>query len=348
MQNNSLEKSSLVTAVARITFLSLAEKIKLYKNLDSVHSLALMSLTDISRLVSRELSRATWNPKENCDSAIVEAKMLESKGIGFLLYEDSGYPVLLKETVNAPFALFYRGNVNALYAPSVSMVGSRMVTPAGKKATYDFAYKASSEGVSVVSGLARGVDGESHKAALDAYYDKLEQGESSGENKGSVTADGIGKTIAVLPCGIDTVFPTSHRALAEKIIKTGGVLVSEYVPGTPAEKFRFVQRNRIIAALSPCTVVTEAPDGSGSLITADYAIEYNRDLVFLSSCFSSSAEEVRKSLRAKSAEGSSQKSGKSSRRLENYLEMGAPVVQDYEDFKKFLSEEPGKRSCIKC
>ena len=343
MKSNLEDSLEILISLSRITFLSLAEKIKLYKNLDISSDLALMSLEDLEKFAGRPLRRVKWNGKENLEFAKREIQTLLSKDIGYLVYGEADYPALLKETVNAPFVLFYRGNKEALYSSSLSVVGSRRVTPEGRKATFDFAFQASLQGFNVVSGLATGVDSEAHRGAVTVLFDRYEK-------SGNFDA---GKTIAVLPCGIDTVFPSANKKLAEQIIKTGGVLVSEYVPGTPAEKFRFVQRNRIIAALSPVTVVTEAPDGSGALITADYALDYNRELVFLSSCFSKSASLVRETERKKNAAllasgaASGVKSRKSLSSIEKYLEMGAPVAENFEDLKKILSQAPEERA-LRC
>ena len=333
MDINQEDFLEFIVSLSRISFLSLAEKVKLYKNLDSARGLALMSLQDLEKFSGRSLKRVKWDGNENLKFAVREAETIRSKQIGYLLYGEADYPALLKETVNAPFVLYYRGNKEALYSASVSVVGSRRVTPPGKKATFDFAYTAASQGFNVVSGLALGVDGEAHRGAVEAGFDRFDKtGEWS-----------AGKTVAVLPCGIDAVFPASHKKLAAGILKTGGVLVSEYVPGAPAEKFRFVQRNRIIAALSPVTLVTEAPDGSGALITADYALDYNRDLVFLSSCFSESAEAVRRLEREKH-KSLAVNTKKTPSSIEKYLEMGAPVAENFEDLKKILSEAPGSRA----
>ena len=107
---------------------------------------------------------------------------------------------------------------------------------------------------------------------MDAYFDYIETG---------LDASALGKTIAVLPSAIDEVLPASHKRLAAQILQTGGLLLSEYEPGRVMEKWHFVARNRIIAGLSPATIVVEAPAGSGSLITADFALEMGRDVMFL-------------------------------------------------------------------
>ena len=156
----------------------------------------------------------------------------------------------------------------------------------------------------------------------------------------------LGKTCAVLPCGIDTIVPYANRKLAENILRSGGVIVSEYVPGVPAERWRFVQRNRIIAALSPATVVVQAPSGSGSLITADFALECGRDVLFHKAAFSENAAVVRNftesELQARFALGKASRT-KLENTPEKYLEAGAPVIENYQDFCKCMTEMPGMR-----
>lgn len=337
MRTDNSERLLSLVFLSRITFLSLAEKINLLKNIDSSRELALMSIEDFRRFVQRDLKVSSFDGRKNLKEAETESKIIALKNIGLLYYEDSDYPALLRETVNAPFVLFYRGNKDCILEKSVSVVGTRLMTPDGRKAAGEFSYEAVLDGVNVVSGLAKGVDSAAHKGALDASFDLYEK-------TGFFPK---AKTIAVLPCGIDTVVPSGHKRLAENIIRTGGCIVSEYVPGTPSQSFRFVQRNRIIASLSQSTVVIQAPDGSGSLITADFALEYNRDLVFHEACFSENAGIVRKNVRENNAKEISlgkMSGSKAERRLENYISQGAPVIKDYRDFCECLKEAPGTRN----
>jgi len=118
-------------------------------------------------------------------------------------------------------------------------------------------------------------------------------------------------------------------------------------PGTPSEAFRFVQRNRIIAALSSGTVIMQAPNGSGSLLTAEFALEYNRDLVFHEVCFSCDAQKIREDVKKRQAKELSDgkiNASKAERTVESFLAQGASVIKDYADYKKFLAEVPGTRS----
>ena len=168
--------------------------------------------------------------------------------------------------------MFYRGNFSVLQEKCVSVVGTRRLTADGMNAAKAFAYDAALHGQTVVSGLAFGADACSHAGAVAAAFDEME--------KNGVFCERCGKTAAVLPCGIDCVVTNANKRIARQILQTGGCLLSEYPPGVCAEKWRFVQRNRIIAGLSPATVIVQAPAGSGALITADFALDFGRMLFF--------------------------------------------------------------------
>jgi len=233
--------------------------------------------------------------------------------------------------------IFCRGDVKLLSGKNVSIVGTRRITPYGKKAALEFAQDAANDGCNVVSGLASGVDSYAHKGALNAYFNALEKEES-------ITP---GKTIAVLPSAIDEILPALNKKLAEQILSSGGLLISEYEPGEAMAKWHFVGRNRIIAALSMATLVVEAPAGSGALITADFAVEYNRDVLFHQACFSEGAEYV--SGLVKSQLDKDFAIGKVSKyKIENtpekYIRDGAPVIKDYKSFCEVLSGLPGSQN----
>ncbi len=325
-----------LVSLQRISFLNLAEKINLFKKLDSSDDLALLSLKDISALCGRTL-RAAWNGSQNLLEAERETAILQKKKIGWLLHSDADYPALLRETPNAPFVLFYRGNASCLQGRTVSVVGTRGITPQARRECHAFALAAVCAGYTVVSGLAQGVDGAAHAGAVDAFFDAEEAGRELPE----------GRTVAVLPCGCDTVTPYGHRRLAEHILETGGALVSEYVPGVPAEPWRFVQRNRIIAALSPATVVIQAPAGSGALLTAQFALDYDRDVLFHKAALSEEAQRVSSVVSSELEERL--KTGAVSRAkcdntVRKYLELGAPVIENFNDYCACMRECPGVRA----
>jgi DNA processing protein len=169
----------------------------------------------------------------------------------------SELPPLLSAIHDPPLRLFLRGkgDVALLAAPTVAIVGARACSPYGKQVARMLGREFAAAGVVVVSGLARGVDGEAHRGALDAD----------------------GRTVAVLGCGIDRDYPAVHAPLAHAIAERS-LLVSEYEPGVEPAPWRFPARNRIIAGLCAATVVVEARERSGALITADFALEDGREV----------------------------------------------------------------------
>lgn len=172
-----------------------------------------------------------------------------------LHYFSPDYPPLLREISSPPLVLFCKGDMNLLSHRQLAMVGSRRVSHYGKELAFEFASQLVHSGFIVTSGLAIGIDGESHKGALAAG----------------------GKTIAVLGTGVDAVYPKRHAKLAEAVIEQG-CIVSEFLPDTPPRAENFPRRNRIISGLCEGTLVVEAAIKSGSLITAKYALEQNREV----------------------------------------------------------------------
>ena len=309
-------------ALSSLYFLTLKEKILLRNNIDRIERLAVLSIEDISLLIKRPLgSRIAWNGDELQRQSRLAMSLIEGQGISACFYGQPGYPPLLKEITDPPFCIYYRGDISCLHKECVSVVGTRRPCRQSAEATMEFAKEAASDGLTVVSGNANGIDSFAHRGAL-----------SSGRQ---------GATAAVLPCGIDIIVPAGNKPLVAQVIRSGGVLLSEYIPGCPADKWRFVQRNRLIAALSPATVVMQAPSGSGALITAEFALNYDREVMFSSSAF---CEEAR-SIDARAAERlRSSSPGKAVRNCAAYIESGAPVIDGYGEYKKALRDAPGVHS----
>jgi DNA processing protein len=182
-------------------------------------------------------------------------KRIQSKGISVLTWEDEAYPRRLKEIDQPPPVLYLRGSLLPADEWAVAIVGTRRITAYGRQVTEEIATTLARSGVTIVSGLARGVDSVAHKAALDAE----------------------GRTIAVLGSGVDVIYPNEHRLLAERMIASGALL-SDYAPGTAPDGINFPPRNRIISGLSLAVVVVEAGQKSGALITAEFAAEQGRDV----------------------------------------------------------------------
>jgi DNA processing protein len=179
-----------------------------------------------------------------------------AKGITVLTWDSPDYPALLREVANPPPVLFVHGGLQPADRWAVAIVGTRRLTRYGRQVTRELARGLVSSGVTIVSGLARGIDGEAHGAAL-------EQG---------------GRTLAVLGSGVDQVYPPEHRELAARMVDGRGAIISEYPLGTEPEAKNFPPRNRIISGLSLGVLVVEAGARSGALITARFAIEQDREV----------------------------------------------------------------------
>ncbi|MBI4022847.1 DNA-protecting protein DprA [Candidatus Berkelbacteria bacterium] len=183
-----------------------------------------------------------------------EWEKLAASGIDLITIEDPDYPSLLRELAVPPAVLYVRGVLSEDVA--VAIVGTRKMTQYGRRVATDLCHCLAGAGVITVSGLALGIDGQVHRETLQAH----------------------GKTWAILPGGVDVPYPAAHRGLAREIVAAGGALVSEFPPGSIAAKHHFPIRNRIIAGLARATVVVEAMEQSGSLLTARSALEANRDV----------------------------------------------------------------------
>ena len=181
--------------------------------------------------------------------------MHEKDEIKSLTIESQDYPNLLRLIKDPPETLYYRGDISFCNTVCLAVVGARKATPYGKWAAYHIAKRAAEHGVTIVSGMASGIDSCGHRGALD----------------------GGGKTIAVLGCGVDVCYPRNNKELMERIAAQG-LVVSEYPPGSLPLSFQFPLRNRIISGLSQGVVIAEASLKSGSLITAECALDQGREV----------------------------------------------------------------------
>jgi len=230
-----------------------------------------------------------------------------TSGIKKISINDKNYPLLLRKIKDAPRVIFYRGKIlpkeNCL-----AVVGTRLCSAYGKNAAFEIVSALSRAGLTIVSGLAPGIDTASHKATIEQK----------------------GRTIAVLGTGLDekNIYPRDNIKLAEKIIEAGGCLLSEYPPGARGSKFTFPQRNRIISGLSLGTLVIEAKQKSGALITADYAKKQKRAVFALPGPIHSP----------------------NSRGCHYLIKKGARLIENAEDILKGLSlnlEIPGEKDQVK-
>jgi DNA processing protein len=180
---------------------------------------------------------------------------LENQGISVVILSDEAYPRRLRELEQPPPVLYLRGQLLPEDEWAVAVVGTRRMTAYGRQIAEDVAGTLARNGITVISGLARGVDSISHLATLNAG----------------------GRTIAVLGCGLDRIYPPENRSLSEQIVASGA-LVSDYPPGTPPDASNFPPRNRLISGLSLAVVIVEAGKTSGALITAGFAADQGREV----------------------------------------------------------------------
>ena len=301
MCNNDL---LILLAISDMRFLSLREKIILKEKLDNITDLALLSKEDISLLLHRPLRTKNWCGSEAVKKAKYSAQLIEKYDILYCVYGSPLYPPLLLEIYDPPYLLFVRGNHQVLCdTECIAVVGTRRPTVNGMRAASEFASAAVRDGKIIVSGLAYGIDAAAHC--------------------GTIAAGGHG--VGVLACGLDSVYPVANRRLAQKMIELGGCLVSEYSPGTVAQKWHFIQRNRIIAGLSKSVLVVEAPPGSGALSTADFALEQGRDVFFHHSA-------VRKNAYRDVEMTDVQMRRNMLKTVEQYVSEGAQLVSSYEEY----------------
>lgn len=202
-----------------------------------------------AKAAAERYAERPWILTEDPSEAVAKANAVA------LTPYDSDYPKILREIAQPPWVLYARGRLELLQRPAIAVVGTRVPTAYGRQSAATFAKELSHAGLTVVSGLARGVDSNAHEAALN----------------------GAGGTIAVLPTPIDKCYPPENLSLFHKIAEQG-LLVSETPIGTPLHPGQFPQRNRIIAALTVGTIVVEGATRSGSLITAQHASEMSREL----------------------------------------------------------------------
>lgn len=201
----------------------------------------------VDSLIAREAN-------EKAEAEIEEVRKL---GGDILILDDGVYPSLLREIYDPPIVLYVKGEWSeSLDQPCIAIVGSRRCSTYGQNSALMLARELAQRGVTIISGLARGIDAMAHRGALEAG----------------------GRTVAVMGTGLDEIYPRDHRKLAQQIVDGGGALVSQFPLGTPPVSENFPYRNRVISGLSLGVLVVEAAENSGSLITARLAMEQNREV----------------------------------------------------------------------
>ncbi len=200
--------------------------------------------------------QSAWKSLNSDQDVEKEWKKLSSVDAELILLEDKKYPGLLKEIADPPFGIYVVGSMPDNLDSALAIVGTRKATTEGKSIAKNFSNVLTQFGLPIISGLALGIDAAAHEGCLDAH----------------------GKTVAVLANGIGHIYPRTNERLAQKIIDNGGAIISEYPVGSPPLPYRFLERNRIVAGLSRGILVVEAPERSGSLVTARLALEQNREV----------------------------------------------------------------------
>ena len=220
----------------------------------ALFSLPLSSpLTSANNLTPKQLAAFNYPNWLLIDEIITNSNHCNSEIITF---DDPLYPCLLKQIYDPPLVIFIQGNKQLLNKSQLAIVGSRSASVSGRETAFNLAQQLVEAGLVIASGLALGIDAYAHRGALTS----------------------TASTIAVVATGLDKVYPTKHRALAQQIISQEGAIISEFLPGTLAKSGHFPKRNRIISGLSIGVLVVEAELKSGSLITARCALEQNREI----------------------------------------------------------------------
>ncbi len=192
------------------------------------------------------------------DWSAVDAELEKAQRLGaeLITYLDDNYPPLLREIYDPPLLIWIKGNADVLNRPGIAVVGTRRATAYGRETAQKLSGELAEKGLSIVSGLAFGVDAAAHKATVNVG----------------------GTTVAVLGSGIDVIYPQKNAELAGEIIETGGAVITEFAPGTPPDAGNFPERNRIVSGLTLGTLVVESGLKGGSMITAQSALMQNREV----------------------------------------------------------------------
>lgn len=256
--NRNNEDLKYWVAFSRVPKIGAARLARLYNFFSSMQEAWQASFSDLVGSGLEEKIAHEFFAEKNSINPDIEWEKLKKEDIKVVTINDEDYPKLLKEIWNPPSLLYYKGALSLDEEFTIGVVGTRKISSYGKQITPQIASDLVKNGFTIISGLALGVDALAHKTTVDCG----------------------GKTIAVLGSGIDeqSIYPTQNRYLASEIIKNGGAVISEYPVGTLALPGNFPFRNRIISGLSLGTLVIEAAEESGALITAKYALDQNREV----------------------------------------------------------------------
>lgn len=228
--------------------------LKIYKTPEEIWKLSYEEIIGIDGF-GEKIAKSILDCKyrKNLDKYI---EFMKQNHIHIITIYDEEYPNKLRNIYDSPVTLYIKGNKDILNSNSIAIVGCRNCSNYGKEVSMKLAYDLAKENITIISGMAKGIDSNAHMGCLHAK----------------------GKTIAVLGSGLDRIYPKENIALYNEIISNGGAIVSEYVVGTTATRMNFPARNRIISGLSDGIIVVEAKEKSGTLITVDFALEQGKDI----------------------------------------------------------------------
>ncbi len=292
---NEHDKACLL-GLSTVEFLTPHEKLALINMRGGPRRLFDLTLHELEGLTGRKRATDLWNPDEILRAGEEIGKRLTEGGMESIFYWDTTYPPQLREIYDPPVTLFVRGSLPDNGLLLAGIVGTRFPTGAARTAAFRLGFELGREGIGVVSGLARGIDREAHEGCTEAG----------------------GKSVAVLGNGIDLVYPASSLPAGRAILERGGAILSEYPPGIPPLRHHFPARNRIISGMCRSVVVVQAPERSGALITAEYALDQGRDLYV-------------------HAAGTTGAAGAGTRRL---AETGAPIIHGSAEMLRDWGMEP--------
>jgi DNA processing protein len=255
MQNNSILRNlialTLIPGLGCKRVKHLVQECNDLENLFSLSKTQIRSFEGVGE--ASALSILSFKEWDKVDDVIDQTAKI---GANIITMADTEYPKLLKEIYDPPILFWIKGNPKALSKPGVAVVGTRNASTYGKKQAKKLSKKISEEGLCIFSGLAYGIDTIAHQSALDVR----------------------GSTVAVLGSGIDNLYPQSNIDVANDIVRSGGAVISEFAPGTIPDKGNFPLRNRIVSGLSLGVVVMESGIKGGSMITAELALDQNREV----------------------------------------------------------------------
>jgi DNA processing protein len=235
--------------------IKIKELLKIYNSPEVIWNLTkeeLMNVDGIGENIANKILYVKY--RQNLEQYV---SYMQKYNIGVISIQDEEYPENLKNIYDSPIVLYYKGNINLLKnSRIIAMVGCRKCSNYGKNVTLKLAQELSQKGICIASGMAIGIDSYSHTGCINAG----------------------GKTIAILGSGVDVIYPKENTSLYSRILKTGGLILSEYVIGTKPTKISFPARNRIISGISKGVIVVEAKEKSGTLNTVDFALEQGREV----------------------------------------------------------------------